>query len=400
MYRRWVLLAAVLLSLQIGHAQRTTQEMVMMQYFDRRLSELEDRVNRCDQSVQTYEQKLYDISKHLRGHLDGLGVFKAEMKSLIDSVVMRVERTERDIEYMEQQSPLQPCVDVDEAVLEEQVKEAHRETKSKLEQKTDCDVVIKGVKSLKILKRAGEAQGSWMKDPSKGSSKVYFFSGTRNSTFLEFSNLQAFTKQNSTQGALMVQLPFPWQGTGHAVYHGFVYYHKAGTVNEIVKVHIRNGTFSDNMLLPGAGRLPTYSLTPQTIIDLAVDELGLWAIHADPDFGGNLVITKLDRSSLAVEHTWDTECKSRDAEASFLICGTLHVVYNSRSGGRSSVQCMYDIHDTFHSPESPVFFFPKRYSSHSSMRYHPKDKQLYSWDDGYQTIYKVQTKRKNEVAST
>lgn len=71
--------------------------------------------------------------------MDGLGVFKAEMKSLMDSVVMRVERTERDIEYMEQKSPLQPCVDVDEAVLEEQVKEAERETKSKLEQKTGSE---------------------------------------------------------------------------------------------------------------------------------------------------------------------------------------------------------------------------------------------------------------------
>lgn len=133
--------------------------------------------------------------------------------------------------------------------------------------------------------------------------------------------------------------------------------------------------------------------------------------------------------SLAVEYTWDTQCKSRDAEGAFLICGTLYVVYNTRYGGRSTVQCLYDIHDTIHrldyrqthilshickpktslfrftwwniffsvrsicSDESPVIFFPKRYTSHSSIHYHPGDKQLYTWDDGYQTIYTVETQR-------
>ena len=163
----------------------------------------------------------------------------------------------------------------------------------------------------------------------------------------------------------------------------------------ILQVFLQNQTVVDSMLLPGAGKLPVYSLTPQTYLALTVDELGLWVLHADPEFGGNLVITKLDKESLAVEHTWDTACQSRDAEGAFLTCGTLNVVYNSRYGGRSSVQCLYDIHDTIHhSEDKPLVFFPKRYTSHSSLNYHAKDRQLYAWDDGYQTVYKVETKRK------
>lgn len=128
----------------------------------------------------------------------------------------------------------------------------------------------------------------------------------------------------------------------------------------------------DSTLLPGAGRLPVYSLNPNTYLDLAVDELGLWVIHADAEYGGNLVITKLDKGrvyrttpaytystvcvhtfvcpsgSLAVEYAWDTQCRSHDSEGAFLICGTLYVVYNTRYGGRSTVQCLYDIHDTIH----------------------------------------------------
>lgn len=60
------------------------------------------------------------------------------------------------------------------------------------------------------------------------------------------------------------------------------------------------------------------------------------------------MISSLASGSLAVEYTWDTQCKSRDAEGAFLICGTLYVVYNTRHGGRSTVQCLYDIHDTIH----------------------------------------------------
>ena len=62
-----------------------------------------------------------------------------------------------------------------------------------------------------------------------------------------------------------------------------------------IKVNLSNGTLVDSTLLPGAGRLPAYSLNPNTYLDLAVDELGLWVIYADPEYGGNLVITKLDK---------------------------------------------------------------------------------------------------------
>lgn len=63
----------------------------------------------------------------------------------------------------------------------------------------------------------------------------------------------------------------------------------------VLQVDLSNGTLVDSTLLPGAGRLPVYSLNTNTYVDMAVDELGLWVIHADPEYGGNLVITKLDK---------------------------------------------------------------------------------------------------------
>ena len=69
------------------------------------------------------------------------------------------------------------------------------------------------------------------------------------------------------------------------------------------------------MLLPGAGRLPAYSLNPNTYLDIAVDELGLWIIHADPDYAGNLVITKLDPGRHSVTAKSSVERKQKKIES-------------------------------------------------------------------------------------
>ncbi|XP_030644555.1 olfactomedin-like protein 3 [Chanos chanos] len=388
------LFALLIFPTGIVQSQVTTQERVMMQYFQRSLQELEARLIKCDQDILQFNQKMYDLLNEMHGQLRKVNVLKSEVKSHVDGLAMRVERVERDVEYLHSKIPNEPSVEVEESLLEQELKEAQLKKQAAFNKSQECSAALSGIRSLKIVKKTDNVDGSWMKDTIKDSAKIYFFSGTRNSTLLEFVSLKSFTAADASKKLKVIALPHPWRGTGHAVYKGFVYYHLADTPNEILKVHLLNRTVTDRMLLPGAGRIPVYALSPHTFIDLAVDELGLWAIHADPDFGGNLVITKLDANSLAIEHTWDTLCKSRDAEAAVMICGTLYVVYNSRYGGRSSVQCLFDINDTLFTEDSNVIFFPKRYASHSSLKYYPKDKQLYAWDDGYQTIYKLETRRK------
>ncbi|XP_037538568.1 olfactomedin-like protein 1 [Nematolebias whitei] len=391
-----MLLFVVSLCLTLGsvQSQGSSQDAFIIQYLERRLAQVEERLNQCEQNTLSVTQKTYDLSSEIRGYQSTLSMLRSEVKSQMDSVSARVERVEGELEYLENKIPTQSDIEMEEALLEQQIKAAELEqikTKAKLNVENDCSTAVSQIKSLKIVKKAGDPNGSWFKDPSEGSAKVYLLSGLRNNTVLEFSSLENFAKTSSLP-AKVLQLPFSWHGTGHVVYNGFLYYHKADTPNQILKVDLLNGTVVDSTLLPGAGRLPVYSLNPNTYLDMAVDELGLWVIHADPEYGGNLVITKLDKETLAVEYTWDTQCRSRDAEGAFLMCGTLYVVYNTRFGGRSTIQCLYDIHDTIHSNESPVMFFPKRYTSHSSIHYHPGDKELYAWDDGYQTVYKVETR--------
>lgn len=382
-------------------SQGSQQDNFIIQYLERRLSQIEERLSQCEQNSISATQKIYDLSSDLRSHMSMLSVFRSEVKTQVDSVSTRVERVERELEYLENKIPAQSDIEMEEALLEQQIKDIERELKQKarIKVENDCKTALTQIKSLKIMKKVGDTSGSWFKDPSEGSNKVYLMSGIRNNTLLEYVSLKSFTEKAGTPAAKELQLPVHWQGTGQVVYNGFLYLHKADTPNQILKVDLLNGTVVDSTLLPGAGHIPVYSLNPNTYMDFAVDELGLWVIHADSEYGGNLVITKLDKVSLSVDYTWDTQCKSRDAEGAFFICGTLYVVYNTRYGGRSTVQCLFDIHDTIHSNESPVMFFPKRYTSHSSIHYNPKDKQLYAWDDGYQTIYKVEIQQNEDVTA-
>ncbi|XP_057692568.1 olfactomedin-like protein 3A [Corythoichthys intestinalis] len=396
----FVILLNFFLTLSSVKSQGSPQDAFIIQYLERRLTQIEERLNLCEQNTVSVTQKTYDLSSEIRGHLSTINAMRSEVRSQLDGISVRVERVERELEYLENKMPVQSDIDIEDALLEQQIKAAEldqlkRKTKIKVE--NDCNVALSQIKSLKIIKKIGDIAGSWFKDPSRGSTKVYLLSGIRNDTLLEYASLQSFTEKITVPPVKVVRLPFSWQGTGHMVYNGFLYYHKADTPNQILKVDLSNGTVVDSTLLPGAGRLPVYSLNPNTYLDMAVDELGLWVIYADPEYGGNLVLTKLDKGNLAVEYIWDTQCKSYDAEGAFIICGTLYVVYNTRYGGRSTVQCLYDIHDTIHSAESPVVFFPKRYTSHSSINYLPGDKQLYAWDDGYQTIYEVETHISDQV---
>ncbi|KAF2979289.1 hypothetical protein EK904_012456, partial [Melospiza melodia maxima] len=93
-------------------------------------------------------------------------------------------------------------------------------------------------------------------------------------------------------------------------------------------------------------------------------------------------------------HSWDTPCSSRDAEAAFMACNTLHVVYNSPSGGSSRIQCVYDVLGALNAHTNPGLHFPKRQGGHSSVHYNPKEKQLFAWGDGSQIIYKLHTEKK------
>ncbi|NXY55157.1 OLFL1 protein, partial [Callaeas wilsoni] len=379
----------------LGAARYMMEEAALLSYIDQRFLSLERRLEKCNQDVLEYMDEFRDFSKMVLSRLTGLNTDKAQVKRDVENLLSRIEHAQRDIDYFGSVTDSNACVEVHEDLVKQQLlEEAEEKNRLKLMLNASCGHVLAGIRSLKIVKKTGGKHGSWMKDPGKKHTKIYLLSGSINNVLLEFANIMTFMESNQTLKARRVPLPLPWEGTGHVIYQGFLFYHRYGSLNEIIKFNIQRRKVADRMLLPGAGRIPAYQLSPQTKIDLAVDEQGLWALHAEPETGANIVISKINHVSMAVEHSWDTPCSSEGAEAAFMACNTLHVVHNSASGGTSRIQCVYDVLGALNAYINPGLHFPKRQGSHSTVHYNPKEKQLFAWGDGSQILYKLHTEQK------
>ncbi|KAM4617941.1 olfactomedin-like protein 1 [Discoglossus pictus] len=373
------------------------QDETMARYIETRILAIEDRLYKCERDIQQHIQEFKEMSHKLVRRLDRFNKYKTEVKNEIENLLVRVERAEWDIDYLETTNSVNSGLEVDEELVEDQFLE-HDEDKRKIKMKinTSCNTMLAHVKSQKTVKKTGGAFGSWIKNVGNDSQKIYVFSGAKNNFLLEFANIKDFTSRDYLQRAVNISLPYFWHGTGQVLYKNSLFFHQDDTLNQIIKYNPWKDGAIQSMHLPGAGHLPPYQLSPFIQLDLAVDEHGLWAIHADSSLGGTIVLTKVDHDNMVATQVWNTSCESNNAEAAFVICGTLYVVYNSPSGGRSHIDCIYDTSGLIDSHDTPVLYFPKRYSSHSSMHYNPTEQTLYSWDEGYQILYRFDTRAKFE----
>lgn len=257
--------------------------------------------------------------------------------------------------------------------------------------------MVSSIKGMKILKRVGDTKGMWTKDMGVSNGKVYLFNSTGDDKLYEFSSVREFTSSLGIAEGKTVQLSSTWQGMGHAIYNNHLYYVKVNEEIRLVRFDLQKGSVKKSAVFPVENQLPVYTLNSETYIDLAVDEEGLWAIYATKNNEKHVSLAKVDPKTLVVEQMWDTPCPRENAEAAFVVCGTVYVVYNSKLPSRSRIQCVFDVSDMVTNDDAPTVYFPKRYGTHSSLKYSPLDQLVYAWDDGYQILYKLQMKKKLEV---
>uniref|UniRef100_A0A8C4ZNG4 Olfactomedin 2a n=1 Tax=Gadus morhua TaxID=8049 RepID=A0A8C4ZNG4_GADMO len=207
-----------------------------------------------------------------------------------------------------------------------------------------------------------------------------YFKGRR---VLEYRTMNDFTKgQNFVQHLL----PHPWAGTGHVVFNGSLFYNKYQS-NIVIKYHFRSRSVLVQRSLSGAGYNNTfpYSWGGSSDIDLMADENGLWAVYTTIPNAGNIVISRLEPQSLEVLQSWDTGFPKRSAGESFMICGTLYVT-NSHLAGAKIYFAYYTNTSTYEYTDIP---FHNQYSHISMMDYNPRERVLYTWNNGHQVLYNV-----------
>ncbi|XP_076601136.1 olfactomedin-like protein 3A [Chaetodon auriga] len=375
----------------------TAQHQALIDYLERRLLAIEDRISLWHEQTTRYASELRELKQQMVSQLETLDKEKETLRTNLDGVGSRVDRVERELDYLETQNGAQPCVDVDDKLIEQQVTLVKEKQRAKYSKLSDCSDMISSIKAMKILKRVGGPKGMWTKDTSRASGKVYIFNGTDEDTIHEFATVQDLTRSLGLSQSKSLKLPSAWTGTGHIVYNNHAYYISQAEEIMLVKYDMKNSSVTDTTVFPVQDHVPVYGLTPETVMDLAVDEEGLWAIYATRQNDRHISLAKMDAKSLDIEQMWDTNCPRDNAEAAFVICGTLYVVYNSKQPGRSRVQCVFDVNDMVTNEDAPLIYFPKRYGAHSSLKYNPQEQLLYAWDDGYQILYKLVMKKKLEV---
>ncbi|XP_042263536.1 olfactomedin-like protein 3A [Thunnus albacares] len=375
----------------------SAQHQALIDYLERRLLAIEDRISLWHEQTTRYASELRELKQQMVSQLENLDKEKEILRINLDSVGTRVDRVERELDYLETQNGAQPCVDVDDKLIEQQVTLVKEKQKAKYSKLSDCRDMISSIKAMKILKRVGGPKGMWTKDTSRASGKVYIFNGTDEDMVYEFASVQEFSRSLGMSLSKQLKLPSAWKGTGHVVYNNHAYYINQVEGVTVVKYDMKNNSVADSAVFPVQDHVPVYGLTPETAMDLAVDEEGLWAIYATRQNERHISLAKMDANSLDIEQMWDTNCPRENAEAAFVICGTLYVVYNTKHPGRSRVQCVFDVNDMVTNEDAPLVYFPKRYGAHSSLKYNPQEQLLYAWDDGYQILYKLVMKKKLEV---
>ncbi|KAM3872433.1 olfactomedin-like protein 3B [Diretmus argenteus] len=376
----------------------------LMDYLENRMLAIEDRMELWHEQSHRYHTELQDFQKLAAEIIDGLGNEHGTLLNDLQGAAVRVDRVEREMDYLETQTSPRACVNKADKVVEQgawslgerrgEEEEEEVDWEEVHSRVSDCVDIISSIRSVKILKRVGSPKGMWVRDPR--SSKVYVFNGTAGDDIYQFNSVLDFSSSPGVNHSRLIRLPSLWSGPGSAVYNGYLYYIKqeADTEVQVVKYDLLSGSVTDTAMLPVDSHAPVYTLNPETIADLAADDEGLWLLYASSESEPNINLAQMDPATLDIEQMWDTRCPRENAEAAFIVCGTVYVVYNTRQASRSRVQCVFDVNDMVISEEAPLFYFPRRYGAHASLKYNAEEKQLYAWDDGYQIIYRLTMKRK------
>uniref|UniRef100_A0A8C0U5Z2 Olfactomedin 4 n=1 Tax=Cyanistes caeruleus TaxID=156563 RepID=A0A8C0U5Z2_CYACU len=232
--------------------------------------------------------------------------------------------------------------------------------------------------------------GSWGRDynPSNPEEEVYWVAPLNtNGRYLEY-----FRIYSSFDDLLLFKYTYErrityGEGSGAALYKNHLYYH-ASSSRYMVKYDIKTNREVLRKELPGAaiGNRFSYAGVAWQDIDFAVDESGLWVIYSTENNVGNIVISKLNETTLDVLNTWQTRQYKPSVSNAFMLCG---VLYATRPLNTKKEEIFY-MYDTSTGQEGRIsIIMDKKLDTIQSIDYSPTDQKLYVYSDSYLVRYDV-----------
>ncbi|NXJ09460.1 OLFM4 protein, partial [Odontophorus gujanensis] len=232
--------------------------------------------------------------------------------------------------------------------------------------------------------------GSWGRDysPSKPEKEIYWVAPLETSgRYFEY-----FRIYGSFDDLLLYKTMYErrlryGEGSGAALYNNYFYYHVYGSSN-IAKydIHTNNVVLSKALPSAAVGNRFSYAGVSWQDIDFAVDENGLWVIYSTENSMGNIVISKLNETTLDVLNTWQTRQYRPSVSNAFMICGILYAT-RILSTRKEEIFYMYDTNTGEEGRVSVIM--DKNLETIQSLAYSPADQRLYVYNDGYLLRYDV-----------
>ncbi|XP_040440582.1 olfactomedin-4 [Falco naumanni] len=230
--------------------------------------------------------------------------------------------------------------------------------------------------------------GSWGRDysPSNPEREVYWVAPLNtNGIYLEYYRIYSSFDDLLLFKPIYESRITYGEGSGAALYNNYLYYH-AYNSRHMVKHNFKTNTMVLRKELPDAvtGNRFSYAGVSWQDMDFAVDESGLWVIYSTERSMGNIVISKLNETTLDVVNTWQTRQYKPSVSNAFMVCG---VLYATRPMNTRKEEIFYT-YDTATGQEGRIsVIMDKKLDTVQSIGYNPTDQRLYVYNDGYLLRY-------------
>lgn len=243
--------------------------------------------------------------------------------------------------------------------------------------KNEC--LIKSLINPRDVSETESTFGSWMKDTALlHDERIWVAEHFSGRVVKEYKSVGSF--QNSSYNMVDVRKFF--QGCGHAVHNGSLYYHIAGTPT-IARFHFDTRRLHflnvDNALHNNLAYLLQNS---KTYFKVAADENGLWLIFAS-SVDDVIMVGQLDQKTFTITSFINTTYPRAKAGNAFIACGVLYVTDTKDT----RVSFAFDL--LTGKPVNVTFDLRPPGGVLAMLSYSPKDRHLYMWDNGYVKLYVV-----------
>ncbi|XP_051952918.1 gliomedin-like [Xyrauchen texanus] len=241
------------------------------------------------------------------------------------------------------------------------------------------DCIIKSVLNPRHLMKMSSTFGAWMMDTAaQDDEKMWVAEHFSGRIIKEYNSIAAF--QNSSSESIDIRKFF--QGCGHIVHNGSIFYHIAGTSN-IAKFDLHTKILHTLSIENSLYHNRSYLLhNSKTYFKLAADENGLWIIFASI-IDDNIMVARMDEKTFSVTSYINTTYPRTKAGNMFIACGILYVT------DIKDTKVTYAFDLLKEKPVSVSLVLRPPGGLLAMISYNPRDKHLYVWDSSYVKSYQV-----------